>query len=261
MGVPLFQGRMLTDRDVGGAPPVILIDETLARQYFPHENPLGRRMRLWGEFRQIAGVVGNVRHYGLDRKPEPTIYAPFEQMPNKAMALAVRTNLDMQTAVISVKRAVWSVDRGQPVFQFRSMDENVSLSETAPRDAAILLVAFAVVSMLLAAVGVHGVVSYGVAQRTREFGVRIALGSSPAQIKSLVVASGIRTALLGLLAGMAGAIVLASALRSFLYGVGALDPAVIAGVAALLLSVVFVANYVPARRATRTDPLEALRHD
>jgi ABC-type antimicrobial peptide transport system permease subunit len=153
------------------------------------------------------------------------------------------------------------VDRGQPVFQIRSMEDYLSLAETAPRVSTILLAAFGLVSMMLAAIGVHGVVSYGVAQRTREFGVRIALGSSPAQIKSLVVASGIRTALVGLLAGMAGAIGLASALKSFLYGVGPMDPAVIAGVVALLLSVVFVANYVPARRATRTDPIQALRYD
>ena len=153
------------------------------------------------------------------------------------------------------------MDRGQPVFQIRSMEDYLSLAETAPRVSTILLAAFGLVSMMLAAIGVHGVVSYGVAQRTREFGVRIALGSSPAQIKSLVVASGIRTALVGLLAGMAGAIGLASALKSFLYGVGPMDPAVIAGVVALLLSVVFVANYVPARRATRTDPIQALRYD
>jgi putative ABC transport system permease protein len=261
MGVALLAGRMLSDRDVRGAPPVILIDETLARQYWPHGNPLGARMRLWGQFRQVVGVVGNVHHYGLDKQPEPTIYAPFEQMPDKAMALAIRTALDPQATVNSVKQAVWRVDRGQPVFQIRTMDDYLSLAETAPRVSTILLVVFAVVSMMLAAIGVHGVVSYGVAQRAREFGVRMALGSSPAQIKSLVVGSGVRTGLFGLVVGMIGASALASALRSFLYGVQPIDPAVMAAVSALLLAVALIANYVPARRATRTDPIQALRND
>lgn len=259
MGIALLEGRMLSDGDVRGAPAVILIDETLARQYWPHENPLGRRMRIWGEFRQIVGIVGNVHHYSLEKEPQPTIYAPFEQMPDKAMALAIRTTMNTASTVNSVKRAVWSVDSGQPVFQIRTMDDYLSLAETAPRVSTILLAVFAAVSMMLAAIGVHGVVSYGVAQRTREFGVRLALGSSPAQIKSLVIASGIRTAALGLLVGTAGAVALASALRAFLYGVQPMDPVVIAGVTALLLAVVLLANYLPARRATRTDPVEALR--
>jgi putative ABC transport system permease protein len=123
MGIPLLQGRLLTDRDGRDAPPVILIDETLAHQYWPHENPIGRRLRLWGEFREVAGVVGQVHHYGLERQPEPTIYAPFEQMTDKSMALAVRTTLETGSVVHAVKQAVWSVDRGQPVFQVRSMDD------------------------------------------------------------------------------------------------------------------------------------------
>ena len=133
MGIALLRGRLLSDRDVRDAPPVILIDETLARQYWPNENPIGRRMRLWGEFREVVGIVGQVHHYGLEKQPEPTIYAPYEQMPDKAMALAVRTTMDTQAVVKAVKQAVWSVDRGQPVFQIRSMDEYLSLADTAPR--------------------------------------------------------------------------------------------------------------------------------
>jgi putative ABC transport system permease protein len=163
--------------------------------------------------------------------------------------------------VKAVKHAVWSVDRGQPVFQIRSMDEYMSLADTAPRISTALLAVFAGISMLLAALGIHGVVSYGVAQRTREFGLRMALGSTAGQLKSLVVRNGIKTALIGLAAGMAGAAVLASALRALLFGVAPLDPAVMAGVAVLLLTVALIANYVPARRATRIDPMEALRHD
>ena len=261
MGVPLLQGRLLSDRDASDTPLVILIDETLARQYWPTENPIGRRMRLWGEFREVVGIVGQVHHYGLEKQPEPTIYAPYEQMPNKAMALAIRTTMNTEAVVRAVKQAVSSVDRGQPVFQIRSMDDYLSLADTAPRISTALLLVFAGASMLLAALGIHGVVSYGVAQRAREFGLRMALGSSPGQLKALVIRSGLKTALMGLAAGMAGAAALASALRALLYGVAPLDPVVMASVAALLLTVALIANYVPARRATRIDPMEALYHE
>jgi len=261
MGIPLLRGRMLSDHDGGDALPVILIDETLARQYWPNQNPVGRRMGLMGELREVVGVVGQVHHYGLEKQPEPTIYAPYEQIPDKAMALAVRTTGDPAAVVQAVKEAVWSVDRGQPVFQIRSMDDYLSLANTAPRISTILLAIFASVSVLLAALGIHGVVSYGVAQRTREFGLRMALGSTPKQLTSLVVRSGIGTALIGLVAGMAGAAALASGLRALFYGVAPLDPVVMAGVAVLLLAVALVANYVPARRATRVDPMQALHNE
>jgi putative ABC transport system permease protein len=191
----------------------------------------------------------------------PTIYASFEQMPNKQMALAVRTTLDTDAVVKEVKQAIWSVDSGQPVFQIRSMDDYLSLANTAPRISTLLLGVFAGISMLLAALGIHGVVSYGVAQRTREFGIRMALGSTPGQLKRQVVLSGLTTALIGLGLGMAGAAALASALRTLLYGVAPLDPAVMAGVALLLLIVALIANYVPARRATRIHPMDALHQE
>ena len=261
MGIPLLQGRLLTERDGPGAPHVILIDETLARQYWPRENPIGRRLRLWGQFREVAGIVGQVHHYGLEKQPEPTIYAPFEQMTDKSMALAIRTNMETQSVVRAVKRAIWSVDRGQPVFQIRGMDDYLSLANTAPRISTDLLAIFAAVAVLLAALGIHGVVSYGVAQRTHEFGLRMALGSTARQVEARVIASGLKIALIGLLAGMACAAAMASALRAMLFGVLPLDPAVMAGVAALLLTVALIANYIPARRAAHLDPMQALHHE
>jgi putative ABC transport system permease protein len=258
MGIALLQGRLLTDRDVREAPPVILIDETLARQYFPNENPIGRRMRLWREYREVVGIVSQVHHYGLEKQPEPTIYAPFEQMTDKAMALAVRTSMDPDSVVKAVKQAIWQVDRGQPVFQIRSMDEYLALADTAPRISTLLLAVFAGISMLLAALGIHGVVSYGVAERTREFGIRMALGSTPGQLKALVIAGGIKTALIGLGIGMAGSAILAWTLGALLFGVEPLDPGVMAGVAVVLLTVALIANYIPARRATLIDPTQAL---
>jgi putative ABC transport system permease protein len=261
LGIALERGRLISERDARETPPVILIDQTFAHAYFPDENPIGRRMRLWGQFREIVGVVGPVRHYGLDKQLEPTIYAPFEQMPNQSMAIAVRTTMDTQAMVKAVKQAVWSVDRGQPVFEIRSMDEYLSLASTAPRISTAMLAVFAIVSMLLAALGIHGVVSYGVAQRTREFGLRMALGAAPGKLKSLVVLDGLKTATIGLVVGLAGGAALAPLLGALLYGVAPIDPGVIAGVAALLLAVALVSNYIPARRATRVDPMEALRHE
>jgi putative ABC transport system permease protein len=261
MGIPLLRGRMLSDRDGRNAPPVILIDETLAHQYWPNEDPIGRRMRLWGIDRQVVGIVGQVHHYGLEKQPEPTIYAPFEQMPNKAMALAVRTAMDTSAVVRAVKQAVGTVDPGQPVFQIRSMDDYISLADTAPRLSTALLLVFAGISMLLAVLGIHGVVSYGLAQRTREFGLRMALGSTPGQLKELVIRDGLKTALMGLAGGMAGAAALVSALRTLFYGVGPFDAAVMSGAAALLLLVAFIANYIPVRHATRIDPMQSLREE
>jgi putative ABC transport system permease protein len=261
MGIPLERGRLFSERDVRDAPSVLLIDETLAQQYWPNQDPLGRRMWLWGEFRQVVGIVGPVHHYGLEKEPAPTIYAPYEQAPNKAMVLAVRTNLETAEVATEVKRAVWSVDPGQPVFQIRSMRDYLSLANTAPRISTVLLALFAGVSVLLAALGIHGVVSHGVARRTREFGLRMALGSTPGQLQALVVRNGIQIVLVGLVAGMAGAVALASTLRALLYGVAPLDPAVMAGVAALLVTVALIANYLPARRATQIDPMEALHQE
>jgi ABC-type antimicrobial peptide transport system permease subunit len=209
----------------------------------------------------VVGIVGQVHHYGLEKEPEPTIYAPFEQMPDRAMVLAVRTAMETDAVVKAVKQAVWSVDPGQPVFQIRSMDEYLSLAGSTPRISMVLLAVFAGVSMLLAALGIHGVVSYGVAERTREFELRMALGSTLRQLQTLVIRNGIKTALVGLAAGMAGAAALASTLRVLLYGAAPLDPVVIAAVAVLLLAVTLIANYVPARRVTRIDPLQALHHE
>jgi putative ABC transport system permease protein len=261
MGIALLRGRGFAERDRRDAPPVILIDETLAREYWPGRNPIGQRLRLWGVFREVVGVVSQVHHYGLEKQPEPTIYAPFEQMTDKAMALAVRTTMDPLAVTKFVKQAVWAVDRGQPVFQIRSMDDYVSLAETAPRISSMLLLVFAGSAVLLAALGIHGVVSYGVAERTRELGIRMALGSTPRQVKLLVIQGGLRTAVIGLIAGMAGAALLANILRALLFGVAPLDPGVMAGVAALLLTVALAANYFPARRATRIDPMVALHEE
>ena len=261
MRIPLIAGRFLSDRDVRNAPPVLVVDETLAHQYWPKENPLGRHLNIWGQPREIVGVVAAVRHYGLDKQAEPTIYAPYLQMPKDRMALAIRSASDTRGMVNAAKRAVWAVDRDQPIFQIREMNDYLALADTGPRLSMFLLTVFAAVSVFLAALGIYGVVSYGVTERTREFGLRVALGAAPEQMRALVLRQGLRTAAVGLTAGLAGAAALTPIVSALFYGVTPLDPIVIAAVAAILLTVALIANYVPARRATRIDAMEALRHE
>ncbi len=239
---------------------MVLVDEVFARQYFPNENPIGRRI-VMGAPREIVGVVAPVRHRGLDQPPRATVYIPQAQSPVDRMALLVKTTVGREQIVPAIKQAIWRVDPDQPVFMIRSMDEYIALANSAPRIALLLLGVFAGVALTLAAFGIYGVVSYTVAQRTHEFGLRMALGAEPSEIRSLVMRSGLKWALAGLLAGFGGLLLLAPALGSVLYGIRPFDPPVAAGASLLLLGVAALANYVPARRATRVDPISALRYE
>jgi putative ABC transport system permease protein len=177
------------------------------------------------------------------------------------MALAVKTTMDSRGMIDAVKNAVWAVDKDQPVFQIRSMNEYVSIASSAPRIAVMLLAVFAAIALVLAALGIYGVVSYTVSQRTHEFGLRMALGANPAQVRGLVLRHGLLSATAGIVLGLAGTLLLTPGLRLILYGISPADPIAIATTAAILLLVALVANYVPARRATLVDPLEALRYE
>lgn len=260
LGVALARGRLFTDHDNSRAPRVVIVDESFTRRYFPYENPLGKRIDMDGPC-EIVGVVSSVRHYGLDKPPRPTVYAPYFQDPTDRMALTVKTTMDSRGMIDAVKNAVWAVDKDQPVFLIRTMDQYVSIATSAPRIAVLLLAAFAAIAIVLAALGIYGVVSYTVSQRTQEFGLRMALGARPAEVKRLVLRHGIVSAVMGIALGLAGTLLLAPALGSILYGVSAADPLSASGTSALLLTVALAANYVPAHRATRVDPMEALRFE
>ena len=261
LGISLLQGRFFSDHDNAQAPEVVIVDESFARHYFPNENPLGKRIGLGSSTWEIVGVVSAVRHYGLDKPPRPTIYTPCLQWPRDRMALAVKTTMDSRGMIDAVKNAVWAVDKDQPVFQIRSMNEYVSIASSAPRIAVMLLAVFAAIALVLAALGIYGVVSYTVSQRTHEFGLRMALGANPAQVRGLVLRHGLVSATVGIVLGLAGTLLLTPGLRLILYGISPADPIAIATTAAILLLVALVANYVPARRATLVDPLEALRYE
>jgi putative ABC transport system permease protein len=264
MGIPLREGRIFTEGDNLDRPRVVVIDQTFAQRFFPNQDPIGRHLQVpdaTRPAREIVGVVGAVRDTGFDQQPRPTIYFPSLQSPDQTMSLVVRTSLPPSTILPAIKNAIWSVDRNQPVFEVRSMDEIVSGIVSAPRLAFLLLGVFASLALALAAIGIYGVTSYLVSQQTHEIGVRMALGAQPRDISRMVLGHGARLAGIGIIGGTAAALALTRLLSSLLFGVSATDPLTFVGVAILLIMVALAACYVPARRAMHVDPVVALRYE
>jgi putative ABC transport system permease protein len=267
MGIPLLAGRAFTERDNAGAARVMLINETLARTFWPHsnENPIGQRitMKDWGPplTGEIVGIVGDVKTNGLDAAVGPMIYWPYYQFGQIFNVLVVRTEDDPLQMVSAVKSGIWSVDKNQPVSRIQTMDQILSDSVARRRLYVVLLGVFAGVALLLAATGIYGVVSYSVSQRTREIGIRVAMGAERVDVVRLVIAQAAKLALAGEVIGILVALALTRLMASLLFGVSAADPLTFASVAIALTAVALAACYVPARRATRVDPMVALRYE
>jgi predicted permease len=274
MGVALERGRFVTPQDDESAPVVVDIDDVFARTYFPHENPIGKRVNfaLFNVQAEIVGVVGHVKQWGLDGDAKSAIQAqfdyPFMQLPEKLMPLAadsvavvLRTEGDPTSVMGSVRRAVEEIDPREVVYNVETMDEVVSNSFAARRLSMLLLGVFAALALALACVGIYGVISYLVGQRTREIGVRMALGAQPGDVLRLIIGHGARMALIGVAIGIGAALGLTRLMANQLFGVSAHDPLTFAGVALLLIIVAVAACYIPARRAMRVDPMTALRCD
>jgi predicted permease len=274
MGVTLERGRFITPQDDENAPIVVDIDDVFARTYFPHENPIGKRINLstFNVQAEIVGVVGHVKQWGLDADPKSAIEAqfdyPFMQVPEKLMplmatvvAVVLRTEGDPTAVMGDVRRAVAEIDSREAVYNVQTMDTVISNSFAARRLSMILLGIFAALALVLACVGIYGVISYLVSQRTREIGVRMALGAQPNDVLRLVIGHGAKMALIGVAVGIVAALGLTRLIANQLFGVSARDPLTFLGVALLLIIVAVSACYIPARRAMRVDPMVALRYE
>jgi putative ABC transport system permease protein len=256
--IPLVKGRLLTESDGANAPSVVVINESLARAYFANEDPLGKRI-TFGATRVIVGVVGDVKHSALDEEAKPEIYFPMAQFPTPVMSLAVRASGDPMQMVAAVRGQVWAVDKDQPVSNIETMERLMAKSVAPRRFNLLLLGVFALVGLALAGVGLYGVMSYTVTQRTREIGVRMALGAQTGDVLRLVIGEGMKLALIGALLGLGGALALTRLLKTLLFEVSATDPLTFIVIAAALIIVALLACWVPARRAASMDPLVSLR--
>jgi len=271
MGIRLLRGRYITSQDRAGSTPVVVIDETLARKHFPDQNPIGKRLNgLVIEPAEIIGVVSQVKHYGLDGQVpvDNQVYLPLAQVPPQSLPFVVRRiNVLVRTAgdplgVASAARGeVQALNVNQPVFNVNTMERLVASSITGQRFSLILLALFAGLALVLAAVGIYGVMSSVVEQRTREIGIRVAVGAQRRDVLRLVASQGLGLTGIGVGIGLIGSLALTRVMATLLSGVSTTDPLTFAGVASLLIAVAALACYVPARRAMKVDPLQALRHE
>jgi putative ABC transport system permease protein len=263
IGIPLRQGRFFSDQDRDNSVPVIIISEAMARRFWPGENPIGKR--LTPSFhskegaREIVGVVGDVKARGLDSDASTMMYLPYKQAPRPFMSFVVRTSSNPESLVQPVSRAIYSIDKEQALTDVQTMDQVLMQSLSDRRFNMTLLLTFAGVALVLAAVGVYGVMNYTVTLRRRELGIRMALGAKASDVLRLVLRQGLTLTLIGVGAGLISAYALTRLMASLLYGVTATDYLTFASVSAVLIVVGLVASFVPARRATKVDPTIALR--
>jgi putative ABC transport system permease protein len=265
MRIPLKRGRPFDERDRTGSAEVVLISERLARRFWPNEDAVGKIITvpdmLTPAMRQIVGVVGDVRHYGLAEEAPIEIYRPFYQARWPFFTLVARASLDSVQLGNTLRQAVASVDKDQPIQSVRMMEELASDSVALRRASMVLLAIFAAVALLLAALGIYSVMSYTVARRTQEIGIRMALGAQSRDVLRLVTREAILLALAGVVFGLLGAFALTRFLGTLLYGVQPIDPVTFLGVSVLLIFVALLASYLPARRAAKVDPIVALRYE
>jgi putative ABC transport system permease protein len=265
MGIPVRSGRLFTPREATEMSGVVIINETMARAYFPSEDPIGKKviidMKDTNTPSEIVGIVGDVKHEGLDTTPRSMVYWPHPELAMSFMTLVVRTAADPKAMASAIRQEALSMDRDQPISEVATMEQLMSDSVARARFNTLLLGIFAGIALLLASVGIYGVMSYAVTQRTHELGIRMALGAARGDVIRMVALQGARLALTGALVGLVAAFALTRLLSTLLFGITAKDPATFVGVAVLLGVVALVACYIPARRATRVDPLIALRYE
>jgi putative ABC transport system permease protein len=265
MGIPLLQGRAFSDQDRPGTPLVTIVNETMARKYWPNQDPIGRRIRNTGPpeenpWMQVVGVVADVKHE-LNLPVTPEYYTAHAQDVWSSMVLVAKTKVEPAAMAAPIREQVWAIDKDQPVFDVRTMKEVRGISLALHTFSSVMLSIFAAVALLLAAVGIYGVMSFNVTQRTHEIGIRMALGARATDVLKLMVGNGMLMAVVGVLIGLAGAYGITRVLASLLFGVSPTDLWTFGIVTFVLLTVALLACYIPARRATRVDPLIALRYE
>jgi len=263
IGTPVLRGRVFAETDVVGAPPVAVVDETLARRYWPNADPIGKRIKRGGapnaEWMTVVGVVPNVKHRSLTETPDLWLYEPFGQVTNWGNYLVVRAGGDPANLISAIRSEVAAIDPTIPLFDVQTMEQLIDRSLATRRLTNALLAGFALTALLLAAIGIYGVMSVSVGSRIREFGVRLALGAQGRDVVRLVVGEGMLLVAIGTILGLVGALSLKHVLSGLLFGVGVLDPVTLAVVPLILAAAAVTACYLPARRATRADPMAALR--
>jgi putative ABC transport system permease protein len=268
MKIPLRQGRNFSAPDFAEKAPLVgIVNEAMVREYFPNEDPLGKRVR-WArnpqvEWITIVGVAGDVKHFGLDLPDSPALYSPYTQINpwKRWMTFVARTQSEPAALAAAVKQQIWKIDSQLPVSKVKTMNEVAAASFAARRFNMLLLAIFAGLALVLAAVGIYGVMSYTVTQRTQEIGIRMALGARAGDVLSLIIKNGMVLTLLGVVLGLAGAFGLTRLLTTLLFGVKPTDTVTFITVSIVLIFVALLACYLPARRATRVDPLVALRYE
>jgi putative ABC transport system permease protein len=264
LGIPLLRGRLFNELDGDMTPQVAVINEAFARTYWPNENPLGQRFksnRAGSPWIAVVGVIANARIESLAEADVPQIYLDLYQTGAHRLAIFLRGHLDAVAIPAEVGRQVQSVDPTLPVFDAQTLNETVSASLAERRFSMEMVGLFALTALLLAGVGIYGVISYMVSERTHEIGIRLALGATSRNILSTVLKQGLRLAIAGAAVGLIGALIVTRLMAGLLYGVKPTDPLTFAGVAVLLIIVALLACYIPARRAIRIDPLAALRYE
>jgi putative ABC transport system permease protein len=266
-GVPLRAGRVFDQREQFDSAPVVIVNERFAQKYFPGQNVVGKRIKpgfaaddTGDKMREIVGVVGNVKHGALNKEDSPEMYLPATQIPFSIMSLVVRTSVaDPASITSALRKELARMDPGIPLTSVRVFDEYISRSLARPRFNALLLSIFAGTALVLTAIGIYGVIAYSVAQRTNEIGIRIALGAAQSNIFRLIVGQAMMLVAISIMFGLAGAFAATRLLSSLLYGVSTRDPITFVSIVLIIALVAFLAAWLPARRASRIDPIQALR--